>query len=209
MLRRIALALAAAALAAAALLLLAGRGLFGSHRPAGSVAARARSAASVAAEAERERAAAAHALAPAQKQILFGDLHAHTTFSLDAFYMSLPIATGEGAHPPADACDFARFCSALDFWSINDHAEGLTPAQWRETVESIRQCNAVAQDPANPDTVAFLGWEWTQAGAVPEEHWGHKNVVLAEEDPEHVPARPIAASRYPTPPLVRRGVAAL
>ena len=205
MLRRIALVLAAAALAAGALVLLAGRGLFGGHRGAGRAAEQPRPAAALAVEAGRQAAAAG----PEAKQILFGDLHAHTTFSLDAFYMSLPIATGEGAHPPADACDFARFCSALDFWSINDHAEGLTPAQWRETIDSIRQCNAVGQDPANPDTVAFLGWEWTQAGAVPEEHWGHKNVVLAEEDPERVPARPIASSRYPVPWLGRRGLAAL
>ena len=95
----------------------------------------------------------------ADKQVLFGDLHVHTTFSPDAFIMSMPLQGGSGLHPPADACDFARYCSALDFWSINDHAEGITPRRWSETRESIRECNAAAGDPANPDMVSFLGWE--------------------------------------------------
>src|SRR5262245_34979006 len=89
----------------------------------------------------REQPAAGGTPAPAAKQILFGDLHVHTTFSADAFVRSLPMLQGEGAHPPADACDFARFCSALDFWSINDHAEAISPQHWRETKQSIRECN--------------------------------------------------------------------
>ncbi len=128
-----------------------------------------------------------------QDQILFGDLHVHTTYSTDAFLFSLPIFQGEGAHPPADACDFARYCSALDFWSINDHAELITPAQWTETIDSIRQCNAAAGDPANPDVVAYLGWEWTQMSPKAETYFGHKNVVLRDTDDP--PARPIGAGR--------------
>ena len=127
------------------------------------------------------------------KQILFGDLHVHTTFSTDAFIASLPMVQGEGAHPPADACDFARFCSGLDFWAITDHAEGLTPQRWAETKDAIRHCNAVSGDPAAPDVVAFLGWEWTQVGRTPDDHYGHKNVIFLGLEDDQVPVRPIGA----------------
>ena len=134
-----------------------------------------------------------HVEAPPGKQIMFGDLHVHTTFSADAFIRSLPMLQGEGAHPPADACDFARFCSGLDFWSINDHAESISPQHWKETKEAIRQCNAVAGDPRNPDLVSFLGWEWTQVGVTPKDHYGHKNVIFRETAEDRVPRRPISA----------------
>ena len=32
-------------------------------------------------------------------------------------------------------------------------------SHWQETIDSIRQCNDVAGDADNPDTVAFLGWD--------------------------------------------------
>ena len=145
-----------------------------------------------------QRASAAFVGVAEPKQILFGDLHVHTTFSPDAFQQSLPLVQGEGAHPPADACDFARYCSALDFWSINDHAAGLTAEHWQETIDAIRQCNAVAGDPADPDVVAFLGWEWTQMGFTPQDHYGHKNVVLRDLGQDQVPTRPIAAGGIAT-----------
>ena len=177
----------------------AGQGRFGAHEGPGTPHTAPRTVAPAAAGA---------------KQILFGDLHVHTTFSDDAFSFSLPVLGGEGAHPPADACDFARYCSALDFWSINDHAERLTPEHWREIIGAIRQCNEVIADPANPDTVAFLGWEWTQIGDTPANHYGHKNVVLAHTDDARIPLRPIGAERpasrqlvAPTP--LTRGLAAI
>ena len=127
-------------------------------------------------------------------QILFGDLHVHTTISFDAFMLNLPLMGGAGAHTPADACDFARHCAALDFYSLNDHASNIDPDDWRRSIESIRQCNALAGEESSPDMVAFLGWEWTQMGRSPEDHYGHKNVVLAHTDEARIPARPIAAS---------------
>jgi hypothetical protein len=176
--------------------LLALAGCRGEHQGPGTITQGRVPAADLTRRAAAERAAHA-ALAPgarpAGKQILFGDLHVHTTFSADAFIRSLPMLQGDGAHPPADACDFARFCSALDFWSINDHAEAVSPRHWQETKDSIRQCNALAGDPENPDIVAFLGWEWTQVGLTPETHYGHKNVIFRETADDRVPSRPISA----------------
>ena len=129
------------------------------------------------------------------KHIYFGDLHVHTSYSMDAAMFGTPMSKGFGYFSPADACDFARFCSAVDFWSINDHAEGLTPQQWRKTKESIRQCNAVGTAGANqqPDTVAFIGWEWSHLGDTPANHYGHKNVIFRDLQEELLPRRAISS----------------
>lgn len=161
---------------------------FGQHSDAGMVSMLA-----IPPEVIKDKAARLNS-AGANRQILFGDLHVHTTFSKDAFIMSLPILSGGGAHPPADACDFARYCAGLDFWGISDHAEGLTPEHWRETIDSIEQCNAVAGDAGNPDMVSFLGWEWSQAGDTAAEHYGHKNVFFLDTASDRVPARPIGSA---------------
>jgi Protein of unknown function (DUF3604) len=137
-------------------------------------------------------------VAPAggQTQILFGDLHTHTNYSLDAYLFNTSLIKGGGVVTPADACDFARYCSALDFWSINDHAESLTPRVWEDTVNAIRDCNAQAGEPSSPDMVSFLGWEWTNGNKddVPS-HYGHKNVIFRTWEQGQAPTRPIAAKK--------------
>ena len=139
-------------------------------------------------------------------QVLFGDLHVHTTYSIDAFLYALPIFSGEGAHPPADACDFARHCSQLDFFSINDHAEGLTPERWGRTVESIRECNGRAPSAENPDLVAFTRLGMDAGGKPrPTTHYGHKNVVFAgdpaDDELPPVPSTPPRPESSSTPAL--------
>ena len=126
--------------------------------------------------------------------ILFGDLHSHTNYSIDAYIFNTQLVKGSGVVTPADACDFARYCSALDFWSINDHAEGLTPRVWADSVDAIRNCNASAGDPGNPDMVSFVGWEWSNSAKddTPS-HYGHKNVIFRTWEKGQTPTRPIAA----------------
>ena len=133
------------------------------------------------------------------KQVLFGDMHVHSTYSVDAFRFSLPLMQGSrGASPPADACDYARYISQLNFYWITDHAEAYTPQHWKDSVEAIRQCNAVSGDPRNPDVVAFVGWEWTQMGATAKDHYGHHNVFFRDTAPDKIPARPIGAGGQAT-----------
>ena len=126
------------------------------------------------------------------KKILFGDLHVHTTYSLDAFVGNLPILEGEGVHPVSDACNFARFCSNLDFFSVTDHAEFLTKREWDDTIESLRNCSELSQEKDEEEIIPFIGWEWTQTSLDPEDHYGHKNVILKKLDGE-LPTRPIGA----------------
>jgi len=147
-----------------------------------------------------------------RKQILFGDLHVHTSYSVDAALTDTPASKGTPYSSPGDACDFARHCSALDFWSINDHAEGLTPWQWQATKEAVRQCDD-ATDAANPDMVSFLGWEWSHGteDGDPTKHHGHKNVIFRDTAEDQVPTRPISSSnlfRNPSQlPAAVRGLA--
>lgn len=156
----------------------------GPARPGTEVAAR---------EIDRREAGQALGGPEDDKVVLFGDLHVHTTYSFDAYLFSLPLMSGEGAHPPNDACDFARYCADLDFYALTDHAESMLPDNWAASKESVRQCNDVAGDPTDPDVVAFMGFEWSQAGATPEDHYGHRCVFFRDTEEDRLPTRPIGA----------------
>ena len=185
--RRIGLALLLFALGYGGFALAGALGWLGRPEGPGSIAGAGLPAAQVAERVAAQRRAAHAAGASAAKPILFGDLHVHTTLSLDGMWMSLPAGGGEGTHPQADACDFARHCAALDFWSLTDHAESLTPRMWRDTLASVRECQARAGAGAEPDLVSFLGFEWTSPGA-------RRNVILRELDDARVLPRPIGAA---------------
>jgi len=134
----------------------------------------------------------------AEVQILFGDLHVHTTLSVDAFMWNLPAVGGSGARPLSEACDFARYCSAIDFFSSTDHAESLTLDGWNSVKEDIRQCNAMAGDPEDPDLVAFSGFEWTQITKDAKSYYGHKNVIFKYTDEQRLPKRAISSWIFPS-----------
>jgi len=173
-------------------------GWFGHERTAGEITGKV-----IPADVIDTRASAIAAVTPEGEagQILFGDLHVHTTYSSDAFLWALPMLGGEGIYPVGDACDFARYCSGLDFWAITDHAESGTPYRWKETRRAMRQCQAVSGETDSPDLVSFIGFEWTQVGRTSSEHYGHKNVVFEHLGDDQVAARQIAASGVTTATL--------
>ena len=70
-------------------------------------------------------------------------------------FRKLPILEGEGTHPVSDACNFARYCANLDFFSINDHAEFLTRREWKETIESLKNCADVSAREDENEIIPF------------------------------------------------------
>ena len=90
--------------------------------------------------------------------IVFGDTRVHTDLSDAAFFMSLPATGGSGTASLGDACDYARFCSAIDFWVAADYAPSLSQSRWTTTVETLQQCNIAAGHSGGARTRAFAGY---------------------------------------------------
>ena len=67
------------------------------------------------------------------------------------------------------------------------------PKRWEQTKQSIRACNAVSGNGDSPDMVSFVGFEWTQVGQLPEDHFGHKNVIFKGLEDAELAKRPIAS----------------
>ena len=70
----------------------------------------------------------------------------------------------------ADACDFARYCAGARLLLHQRSRRGadaraLARAPWRASASAT---SALGRSRRIPDLVAFVGWEWTQAGATPE-----------------------------------------
>ena len=166
--------------AGAGVLIAAGMGTFGQHEGPGELTPLPIPRDVVAERASAQRAAAAARGADAEGQILFGDLHVHTTFSVDAFLLSLPALGGRGRAPAGRRLRLrALLLGARLLVDQRPRREPDARPLARDDGRRSGSATPWPGDPANPDVVAFLGWEWTQVGATPENHYGHKNVVLA------------------------------
>ncbi len=129
--------------------------------------------------------------------VYWGDLHTHSCNSIDVYIMNAPIVGGRGFVAPEDHCDFARFCSRIDFWTVTDHQTFSPLRHWDETLAAMAACDAqTGGDGPDPSLVTFAGYEWQQSAPAPTDNWGHRNVVF--RDASGLPPRAIAAGQQVT-----------
>lgn len=77
--------------------------------------------------------------------IYYGDLHVHTSASLDAWAGGFP-----KTWYPYEAGMYATYCSRLDFYCVTDHAEYLTDSgSWKDSIENAQRFNELGR--AMPD----------------------------------------------------------
>jgi len=119
----------------------------------------------------------------------WGDLHAHSTYSNDAFEKEGCLLT------PEDACKFARDVSLLDFMAITDHAENGPPGEytqekWNNMIEQEKSISS------SRPFVIFPAFEYTK-NTVRTDGTGHKNIICY--DYEHLPQRGYGSDIYTLP----------
>ncbi|MBI2922006.1 MAG: DUF3604 domain-containing protein [Planctomycetes bacterium] len=115
--------------------------------------------------------------------IYWGDLHAHTMHSDDAF------ALGNRVGAPG-ALRYARDTAHLDFVALTDHGEFLTEDEWSNIQAAVNRFNVPGE------FVTLVAFEWTNEGG--KDGGGHKNVYFRSDA---APARAIGAfpTRYGSP----------
>ena len=126
-------------------------------------------------------------------EIYFGDFHVHTTASADAFISNLPILNGDGPHTVKDACDFAQYCSEIDFFSLTDHAESSSPKKWKSIINRLNKCDGKINPRNGKSLTAFAGFEWTHVGEKAKNHYGHQNVVFKSLNSGDLPRSAISS----------------
>ena len=175
----------------------AGR-ITGERIPAAQIAAR-----------DRRRQQDAHSLgagAPRSgeaSQILFGDLHVHTTYSSGCLRVQRCRSCRARARIlPADACDFARFCAEPRLLEHQRPRRAPHPAgSGGRRGSRFASATRPRATPADPDLVSFLGWEWTQMRAGGPGHRAHplraqeRRCCSTRSEGRRCPARPIGAGR--------------
>jgi hypothetical protein len=106
----------------------------------------------------------------------FGDLHIHTTLSLDAFLFgtrttpeqAYQFAKGQqiGLHPFDDDGDplrFAQIDRPLDFAMVADHSENVGSTDWQTVQDAAEQ---YYDRSADCEFTTFVGYEWTRTPIV-------------------------------------------
>ena len=73
--------------------------------------------------------------------IYYGHLHNHSTVS-------------DGTGTPATAYNYAKYTAKLDFFSLSDHFNSISPTEWADVKN---QADTYNQDGA---FTAFYGFEW-------------------------------------------------